>query len=137
MANPYQNIFGNVIISKSARIGAYVEISGSEDNQTIIGNNSVISAFCFVPPGTRIGNDVFLAPRVTICNDKYPMSKRRNGDERDWQGVTILDSAIIGAGAVLLPGITIGKSAVIGAGAVVTKDVHDYQTIVGNPGRLL
>lgn len=135
MANPFQNIFGNTIISGSARIGAFVEISGSQDHQTVIGDNSVVSAFCFIPPGTKIGKDVFLAPRVTICNDKYPMSKRRTGTEKEWRGVTIKDNAVIGAGVVLLPGITIGEGAVIGAGAVVTKDVHAYQTIVGNPGR--
>ena len=45
--------------------------------------------------------------------------------------------ALIGAGAVLLPGITIGEGAMVGAGAVVTKDVAPGTTVIGNPARPL
>jgi tetrahydrodipicolinate N-succinyltransferase len=36
-------------------------------------------------------------------------------------GVTCLDGAFVGAGAVALPGVTMGRRAVVGAGSVVTR----------------
>jgi maltose O-acetyltransferase len=45
--------------------------------------------------------------------------------------------AVIGAGAVNLPGVTIGERAMVDAGAVVTKDVPNDAVVVGNPARVL
>lgn len=39
--------------------------------------------------------------------------------------------AMIGAGAIILPGVTIGEYATVGAGTVVTKDVPPYGIIRG------
>lgn len=47
------------------------------------------------------------------------------------------EDAVIGCGAVLLPGVVVGKGAVVGAGAVVTRDVAAGITVVGNPARRL
>ncbi|WP_370450984.1 DapH/DapD/GlmU-related protein [Olivibacter sp. XZL3] len=49
--------------------------------------------------------------------------------------VTIESQAYIGANATILPGLKIGRGAVVGAGAVVTKDVHDYEIVVGIPAK--
>ena len=35
--------------------------------------------------------------------------------------------ALIGAGAVILPGLSIGENAVVSAGAVIRRDVKDRQ----------
>lgn len=78
----------------------------------------------------RIGDDVFIGPRVTFTNDKYPPSP-------DWLVTTVGDRASIGAGAIILPGLTLGEGCMIGAGAVVTKDVPAGETWVGNPARKL
>ena len=43
--------------------------------------------------------------------------------------------ASIGANATVVCGNTIGAYAMIGAGAVITKPVHDYALMVGNPAR--
>ena len=32
-------------------------------------------------------------------------------------------------------GVRVGRYAVVGAGSIVTKDVEDYQVVVGNPAR--
>lgn len=93
-----------------------------------IGNRCRIQAFCFIPTGVRIGNDVFLGPRVTFTNDKHPPSP-------DWLITTVGDNVSIGAGAVILPGLTLHDGCKIGAGAIVTKDVPAGETWVGNPAK--
>jgi acetyltransferase-like isoleucine patch superfamily enzyme len=49
--------------------------------------------------------------------------------------VKVCKGAWIGAGAMIMPGVRVGRYAVVGAGAIVTKDVEDYQVVVGNPAR--
>jgi acetyltransferase-like isoleucine patch superfamily enzyme len=51
--------------------------------------------------------------------------------------VYIGEGAHIGAGSVVIQGIKIGKWSTIGAGTVVIKDVPDYATVVGNPGKTI
>jgi len=41
----------------------------------------------------------------------------------------------IGHHTLILPGVQIGDGAVIAAGSVITKDVHDYEVVGGNPAR--
>lgn len=93
-----------------------------------IGMRCKIQAFTFIPTGVRIGDDVFLGPRVTFTNDKYPPSN-------EWLITTVGNHVSIGAGAVILPGITLGEGCKIGAGAVVTKNIPPGETWVGNPAR--
>jgi len=52
-------------------------------------------------------------------------------------GVHLGPAAFVGAGAVVLPGVRIGRRATVGAGAVVTKDVADFEVVVGNPARVM
>lgn len=131
-SNPYQNIWGNPNIGEGTTIGAYVEIGSKEDHPTIIGRNVSIQAFVYICPGTRIADDVFIGPRVTFLNDKYPPSKGES-----WQGVTVQPGVSIGGGAIILPGVTIGRNARIGAGAVVTRDVPSGSVHCGVPAREL
>jgi len=51
--------------------------------------------------------------------------------------ITIGNDVWIGHNAIVLSGVNIGDGAVIGAGSVVTKDVSDYEIVVGNPARHL
>ncbi|PWR76182.1 hypothetical protein DLD82_01435 [Methanospirillum stamsii] len=39
--------------------------------------------------------------------------------------------------AIILRGVTIGDSAIIGAGSVVTKDVPPYTIVAGNPAKII
>lgn len=51
--------------------------------------------------------------------------------------IIIGDYCWIASGAFILPGVSIGKGAVVGAGAVVSKDVSDYEVVIGNPAQHL
>ncbi len=122
------NIYGDGKIGTNCNIGALVEIRHPD-----IGNDCKIQAFTFIPGGVRIGNRVFIGPRVTFTNDKHPKAVG------DWVPLEtwVEDDVNIGAGAVILPGITLGKGCTIGAGAVVTKNVPSGATVVGNPAKEL
>lgn len=95
-----------------------------------IGNRVSIQAFCFIPEWVTIEDDVFLGPRVTFTNDKRPPSYGKH-----WDKTLVKKGAVIGAGAIILPGVTI--AGIVGAGAVVTKDVPEGETWVGNPAHKL
>lgn len=126
-ARKYINIY-NSEIGENTRIAEFVEIGGSR-----IGNNCSIQAFVFIPPGVEIEDDVFIGPRVTFCNVKYPRAYKRG----EFEKTIVKKGATIGANCTILPGIIIGEGAIIGAGAVVTKDVPPYTTVVGNPAKEL
>ena len=97
-----------------------------------IGDRCKVQAFAYIPPGVVIGDNVFIGPRVTFLNDKYPPAK-------DFKPlVTRIEEGVsIGGGAVILPGITLSKWCRVGAGAVVTKSVPPGVTVVGNPAKPL
>ena len=82
----------------------------------------------------RIRNGVFIGPNVTFANDKFPRSKHHPAK---FLQTFIGDGASIGANATILPGIEIGESAMIGAGAVIVSRVPARAVVVGNPGRIV
>ena len=114
-------------IGAGTSIGAFTEIGGAN-----IGEGCKIQAHVFIPPGTSIGNYVFIGPGVRFCNVTYPDPFK---PAEDFEGVTVRFGAVIGAGAIILPGVHIGANAVIGAGAVVTDDVMDGRIVAGNPAK--
>lgn len=85
-----------------------------------IGIASIINIGCMIGHDVCIGDLVTLSPSVNLMGN-----------------VTVQDGATIHTGAIIVPGVTVGKKAIIGAGAVVLKDVPDYATVVGNPGKVI
>lgn len=121
-------ILANVIIEDNVSIGSHVEIGRGSH----IGTGTRIGKGAFLPPNSRIGNNVFIAPGVFFCDDKHP---RAGNTTYLAQPPIVNDLASIGAGSIILPGIRIGKNAVIGAGSVVTHDVPENMIVYGEPAR--
>ena len=123
-----------VIILPSAKIGEDCNICSHcfIENDVVIGDRVTIKNGVQLWDGLRVGNDVFIGPNVTFCNDKHPKS----GNLKFKRQFTRIEAgASIGGGATLLPGIVVGAGAIVGAGAVVTKDVLPGATVVGNPAK--
>jgi len=110
------NISRRIKIGNGTVIMAGVSINSS----SIIGNHAIINTSASVDHDCVIANFVHISPNATLCG-----------------GVTLGEGTHIGAGAVIIPGITIGKWVKVGAGAVIIKDVPDFATVVGNPGKVI
>jgi UDP-2-acetamido-3-amino-2,3-dideoxy-glucuronate N-acetyltransferase len=95
----------------------------------VFGNRCIVSQGVAMGPGFLFGDDVFVGPNVTVCNDRWPRVSKDGFDIGAFQRgdftVVVKDGATIGANAVVLPGVVIGKRAMIAAGAVVDRDVPD------------
>lgn len=115
-------------VLRGARIGRDCNIaSGACVDGSTIGDRTVIAHNLAMGPGFLVGNDVFIAPNVTFCNDAWPRAHKRGfcvEAYRDGQWAIIVEAgATIGAGAVVLPGVRIGHGAMVAANATVTRDV--------------
>jgi UDP-2-acetamido-3-amino-2,3-dideoxy-glucuronate N-acetyltransferase len=131
------NLYG-CAIGDGSRIGAFVEIQKGAD----VGRNCKISSHSFICTGVSIADGVFVGHGVMFINDLYPQAVNADGSlqtEADWKVVDtrVKARASIGSNATILGGVTIGESAVVGAGAVVTKDVPDYGIAAGVPARVV
>ena len=94
-----------------------------------------------------IGDDVFIAPNVSIYTAYHPIKyKDRNGylredgvitDKEYAKEIVIGSNVWIGGSVTILPGVHIGDGCVIGAGSVVTKDTEPSSIYVGNPAKML
>ena len=126
--HPDKSIILDCEIGEGSVIHGFVFIG----NNVKIGKRCKIQAGAFIPDGVEIEDDCFIGPHAVFTNDKRPPSHGKQ-----WLKTKIKKGAVIGAGAVILPGLTIGKNATVGAGAVLTKNVLDGETWVGNPAKKL
>lgn len=127
LADQLPNRFINVvhpsaIVSESVEIGDGTVIFHGCVIQidTNIGKHAIINTSASIDHDCVIEDFVHIAPNVTLCG-----------------GVKVGEGTLIGAGATVIPLVKIGKWCNIGAGAVIIKDVPDYSTVVGNPGKII
>jgi len=131
------NLYG-CKIGSGTKIGTFVEIQKG----ATIGSSCKVSSHTFICEGVDIEDGVFVGHGVMFTNDIYPKAVDAEGKlqtEADWQVIRtrVKSRASIGSNATILCGITIGESALVGAGAVVTKDVPDYAIVAGVPARVV
>lgn len=141
------------VVNASARIGWRTKVWDLVRvmQGAVVGDDCVLGQGVHVGPGVRIGsgchiqngaqifsaivkNDVFIGPGAVFTNIQAPRAFR--SQHGAFKTINIAQGATVGANATLLPGVKIGAFAVVGAGAVVTKDVGEYEIVVGNPARL-
>jgi acetyltransferase-like isoleucine patch superfamily enzyme len=129
------NLYG-CSIADETKIGAFVEIQ----KNAAIGARCKISSHSFICEGVTIEDEVFIGHGVMFTNDLFPQAVTDAGElqtEADWAVITtrVKRRASIGSNATIIAGVTIGESALVGAGAVVTSDVPDYAIVAGVPAR--
>lgn len=111
-----------VVLAPNVRLGEGVMICAGVvvNTGTIIGDNVILNTGCTVDHHNHIGPHVHVAPGAHLGGD-----------------VSIEEGALIGIGAIVIPGRSIANWAVVGAGAVVTKDIPPYATTAGAPARVI
>ena len=76
----------------------------------------------------EIGDDVLMYKGVVLGGTSSEPIKRHP---------TVRDGVVLGTDAVVLGDIVVGEGAKIGSGSVVVRDVPDFATVVGVPGRVV
>ena len=131
-------------VLRGAQVGSNVNIGDHTfvEGGAVIGNNVTVKNQVCIWEGISIEDDVFVGPRVTFTNDRYPRSPRmqavRNkyASRENWLCKTVVRTGCsIGAAATICPGVELGPYSVIGAGALVTHDVPAYALMLGVPAR--
>lgn len=105
-----------------------------------LGDNVYINFDCIILDvcNVSIGNNVFIAPRVSIFAATHPIDADiRNSMLEFGSPVHIGNSVWIGGNTVINPGVSIGDSSIIGSGSVVTKDIPPNVIACGNPCRVI
>ncbi len=153
----YQRIAADVVLGEGTRIESFVNLYGCRIGEktligpfveiqrgAVVGNRCKIESHTFICDRVTIEDDVFVGHGVMFINDKHPRALGEDGELETYAAAEsrivptlVRRGAVIGSGAVILPGITIGEKAVVGAGAVVTKNVEPGTTVVGNPARTI
>jgi len=134
---PFVNLYGFSIDDETS-IGPFVEIQ----KNAFIGKRCKIQSHTFICEGVTIEDEVMVSHGVMFINDRDPRAVNQDGSlktDDDWvcTPTIIRKRASIGSNATILCGVTIGESALVGAGAVVTRDVPPDTIVVGNPARVL
>lgn len=116
LIHPSANLTTRITIGHGCVImaGATINSSVSIGNQTIINTNASIDHDCTLEDYVHISPNAALAGNVKIGEGTH-----------------------IGIGACVIPGIKIGKWCTIGAGTVIIRDIPDFCTVVGNPGKII
>lgn len=117
------NIYGSVEVRspKNLKIGKY----------SVIGERVLLDS----RKGLIIGSNVNISTEAMIWTLHHDINSPTF--EAVGKNVVIDDYAWICARAIILPGVKIGKGAIVGAGCVASKDVGQYEVVVGNPQRVV
>lgn len=123
------NIMNDVTIGRDCNIGqnVFVETGVKIGNHVKVKNN--ISLY----QGVECEDGVFLGPNCVFTNVVNPRSFIEKKDQL--KKTLVRQGATIGANATIVCGHCIGRYAMIGAGSVITRDVGDYELVVGNPAK--
>ena len=124
-----------------------------QGNNTYLGKNFYCNYNCkFLDHGgIYIGDDVWLAPDVTLATVSHPLipeqrdtfvlkksfEPNKRGNIEINKPIHIGNSVWIASKTVVCGGVTIGDNTVIGAGSVVTRDIPANVFACGSPCRVV
>jgi UDP-2-acetamido-3-amino-2,3-dideoxy-glucuronate N-acetyltransferase len=135
-------IWNQAQVRDGARIGAGCVIGKNVyvDTDVVVGNLVKVQNNVSLYKGVTLEDAVFIGPHVCFTNDRVPRAVNADGSAKtddDWavSPTLVRYGAAVGANSTILPGVTIGRWAMIGSGSVVTRDVDNFELVVGNPAR--
>lgn len=122
----------HVTIREGSKIGNHVSAGTLTDIQgnCTIGNYVRMHSNVHIGQLSIIDDFVWIYPYVVLTNDPTPPSD-------NFIGVHVCSFAIIATGAIIMPGLEIGQDSLVAAGAIITKPVHQYEVVAGNPGKVI
>jgi len=115
-------IHKSAIISPTSKVGDGTVVFAGAIIQpnTVIGKHVIINTGASIDHDNIIGDYAHISPKAALCGH-----------------VEVGEGSHVGVGAVVIPKVKIGKWCTIGAGTIVLKDIPDYSTVVGNPGKII
>lgn len=118
-------------------------ISAIHPNATVsefseMGAGTVVMANAVINPDVKIGKHCIINTSSVIEHDCHIGDYAHISPNASLAGnISVGEGSHIGIGAAIIQGIKIGRWATIGAGTVVLKNVPDFATVVGNPGKII
>jgi len=85
----------------------------------------------FWPERITVEDDAIIGYDATLLCHEFLQDEYRLGD------VVVEDRAMIGAGAIVLPGVTVGEGARVAANSLVAEDVPPGTTVAGVPAEVV
>jgi len=85
----------------------------------------------FWPERITVGDHAIIGYDATLLCHEFLRDEYRLGD------VVVEEGAMIGAGAVVLPGVTVGQGAQVAANSLVADDVPPDTTVAGVPAEVV
>lgn len=115
-------VHSSAVVSKNCTVenGTVVMANACINAAAKVGRHAIINTGAVVEHDVELEDFVHVSPGAVITGNVF-----------------VGEGTQVGAGAVIIPGVKIGKWCVIGAGSVIIKDVPDFATVVGNPGKVL
>lgn len=132
---------GTIVIGDGCKIDTNVRLIAANDATLTIGRETNIACYSVFNCGANvtIGQKVMISGFVYVQSSNHGMQKDMFiKDQKHTYGEIILDDDVwLGSHVSVLPGVYIKKGAVVGSHGVVTRNVEEYEVVVGVPAKHL
>ncbi|MEP7183245.1 MAG: acyltransferase [Betaproteobacteria bacterium] len=125
-----------VVLGDDCYVAGYAYVT----TQLTTGRQCTINPFAVVRGIVTMGSDVRVGSHASILGFNHnhdDLTRPMHTQGQSSKGIVIGDDVWIGTGAIIVDGVMVGSHSIVGAGAVVTKDVHEWAIVGGNPARVL
>lgn len=112
----------NAVVSEFSKIecGTVIMANATINPDVKIGKHCIVNTGAVIEHDCLIEDFVHISPNASLAGN-----------------VTVGEGSHVGIGAAVIQGVKIGRWATVGAGSVVIRDVPDFATVVGNPGKVI